>query len=225
MTSAIILGGGSSQRMNGTDKQLMLLEGVPVIIRSALAFEQSELTDEIVIVTRETAVEEVTALCKAYKITKLKAVVSGGETRAESAKKGAAVLDKPEIVAIHDGARPLVTPSQIDSVIAAAKEHSAAILAIPATDTVKSANDGIVAETLPREALWLAQTPQAFSGQLYAKMLEQEGEATDDSMLAEKCGARVHIVSGSSDNLKITTPTDIAVARALLKVRREQKNA
>lgn len=225
MTCAVILGGGSSQRMNGADKQLLPLDGVPVIIRSALAFEHSELVDGIVIVTRAGSADKIKALCSEYGVTKLMAVVIGGSTRAESAEKGAAAAGNADIIAVHDGARPLVLPAQIDNAVAAAKEFGASILAVPAKDTIKSAENGTITNTLPRQTLWLAQTPQVFEGGLYRKMLKQDRDVTDDSMLAERCGASVHIVQGSYDNIKITTPDDVAVAEALLRLRKERRNA
>lgn len=222
MTSVLILAGGSSERMNGINKQFAELCGVPVIVRSALAFEQSENVSEIIIVTRECDIEKIKALCSNYGISKLKAVVSGGNSRAESALRGAEYISSHVTsVAVHDGARPLVKTEQIDEAIKAAETNEAAILAVPSKDTIKCVEADIITDTPPRECLWLAQTPQVFSYSLYMKMLRQDSNVTDDSMLAEMSGANVNIVNGSYDNIKITTPDDIDIAEVLLK-RREK---
>ena len=145
--SAVIVAAGSGTRFGG-DKLMAELGGVPVVIRSLLAFERSSLVSEIILVVRPDMLEEMSALCAQYGLKKLAKVVPGGATRAESAFAGTmAVSDKADIIAIHDGARPLVTEKIIDETVWAAYRHSAAVPAVPVRDTIKMAEDSIVTST------------------------------------------------------------------------------
>jgi 2-C-methyl-D-erythritol 4-phosphate cytidylyltransferase/2-C-methyl-D-erythritol 2,4-cyclodiphosphate synthase len=145
-------------------------------------------------------------------------IVAGGERRRDSvARAFARVADRADVVVIHDAARPFVTAETIVRTIAAAAESGAAIAAIAAHDTVKRANaDGVVTVTLPREEIFLAQTPQAFRTRVLESALTLGGDATDEAMLAEQAGHRVQIVEGDPRNLKITTPADLVLAERLL---------
>lgn len=209
--SAIILAAGSSTRMDGTNKQLLELGGIPVLMRSALNFENCGEVSEIIIAARENDREVILSECQKYKITKLKAVCAGGKDRAESAKIAFGFTGKCDYVAVHDGARPFAEPALIGNVIKAAEETGAAIAAIPVTDTVKKAENGFITATPPRSSLFSAQTPQVFKRELYEKMCGVSGAVTDDSSLAEQLGVRVKIAEGCSKNIKITTPADIPV--------------
>lgn len=217
-TAAVIVAGGSSSRMGGVDKQFARLRGVPVLALSALSYERARSVDEIVIVTRagmENAVEE---LCRAHGVTKLKCAVAGGETRQASVLCGlSAVSGDITLAAVHDGARPLVETAHIEGVIHAARQYGAAVLAAPARDTVKLADDGFVASTPDRERVFLAQTPQAFYLPWYLEAVKVGGAAsfTDDSALLENAGFPVKIVPGDSRNIKLTTPEDFLIAEAL----------
>ncbi|MBQ1371597.1 MAG: 2-C-methyl-D-erythritol 4-phosphate cytidylyltransferase [Oscillospiraceae bacterium] len=224
---AVIVAAGNATRMKGTDKIMTELCGEPLIVHTLYAFQQSEEIQEIVLVTREELLEPLRELCVRKKITKLTRVCRGGETRAASVQAGLEQLSKQcNLVAIHDGARPLVSQSVIrDAVCKAAKYHAAAP-AIPVKDTIKLAHGGIVESTPDRSSLYAVQTPQVFDLDLYRAALQkavtEKLELTDDCSAAEHYGIKVVITEGSDENLKVTTPTDLILAEALMK-RREQK--
>ena len=225
--SAVILAGGSGSRM-GTDKtkQMLILDSKPLVVHTLLAFEKSEYINEIIVVAKEEECGEYEAFKAAYGITKLSKTVVGGKTRQQSAKNGFdAISEKSDYVAIHDAARALITPAQIKEVVMSAYAHGAAIAATPATDTVKYADGVTVGETVPREKIWLAQTPQVFRDEIYraaAYTAEKEGfAATDDASLVENIGITVHLVDTGSDNFKVTYKTDLLRAEQLLLERKE----
>lgn len=220
--SAIILAAGNSSRMNGVNKQLLPLGGIPILIRSALAFEHCAEVTEIVIAAREADRERILSLCREYGIAKLKKIVCGGATRADSAALAFEETSETELIAIHDGARPFADPALISAVLRAAEESGAAIPALPVKDTIKRAEDGVVSETPDRSALYAAQTPQVFRRSLYREMLALgKSNVTDDSTLAERLGVRVRLAEGSPRNIKITTPDDLAAGEALLHTKKE----
>ena len=208
--TAIILAAGASTRMKGTDKQLLTLCGVPVIVRSALNFEACPEVSEIIIAAREDNCAEIEGLCRSNGVSKLKKVCAGGNTRAESAKNAFSYAGDTDITAIHDGARPFADSQLITRVLNDAYEYKAAIAAVPVKDTIKAVNGGFIEATPDRSGLYSAQTPQAFHTALYREMLGTGGDFTDDSQLAERLGIKVKITEGSYDNIKITTPEDIA---------------
>lgn len=220
--SAIILAAGNSSRMNGVNKQLLPLGGIPILIRSALAFEHCAEVAEIVIAAREADREEILSLCREYGIAKLKRIVCGGATRADSAALAFRETAETEYIAVHDGARPFADPALISAVLHAAEESGAAIPVLPVKDTIKRAEDGAVSETPDRSALYAAQTPQIFRRSLYREMLALgESGVTDDSALAERLGVRVRLAEGSPRNIKITTPDDLTAGEALLHTKKE----
>ena len=230
-TAAVILAGGSGTRMHlkeNITKQLLLLDGVPVLIRSVQAFEASEYIDEIVIVAKREELSTVEALVLEYGLKKVARIVSGGETRQISARRGLeAIAPKMKYIAIHDAARCLITPAMIADVVSAAYANRAASAGRSCTDTVKRVTaHGYVSETLDRDTLFLAQTPQVFDVSLYraaAYMAKQKEEsATDDNMLVEKLGQAVKMVDCGEENIKITTATDLYVAEAILRARGEK---
>ena len=229
MFSAIILAAGSSSRMEGTNKQLAKIADTPVFIMSALAFQRSDKVSEIIIAAPADETERFERMARNYGVTKLKAAVGGGATRALSVKAALeCVSEDIAHVAVHDGARPLITTEEIDRVLRDAEEYGAAIGAVKATDTVKvSDSDGFVEATPPRETLYYAQTPQAFSKALYLECLEALGDrienATDDSSIFEMCGKRVKITEICCCNMKITRPDDLAAAQAIYDTRRMVK--
>lgn len=226
--AAIIVAGGSGSRM-GADrpKQWLTLAGQPVVLHTLRAFQASCAVREIVVVAREEDRAAYLDYKRLYGLDKLTAVVVGGDTRQASVANGIkAVSRQTDYVAIHDAARPLITPAQIDRVATAAFYHRAAAAATPATDTVKRANDrSIITETIDRKAVWLAQTPQIFYLPLYyAAMATAEQDtfaATDDCMLAEHAGFPVHLVDCGKENMKITVPVDLCIAEAILAARGE----
>ena len=222
--SAIIVAAGQSRRMGGdTSKQFILIDGVPVIVRTLKAFEIAERIREVVIAARQEDIPQMYALIQDYEITKVKQIITGGETRQESVFRAIAQVDEnADFLAIHDGARPLIRPQEIDLAVSAAVEHGAAALGVPVKDTVKQVDaDGKIVDTPERSTLWAGQTPQVFSRALYLRAAEQAGEAaaqlTDDCQLIERTGAPVYLVRGAYANLKITTPEDVFAAEGILR--------
>lgn len=229
--SAIILAGGSGTRMrseSGATKQMMTLCGMPVVARTVLAFEGTPLVSEIILVVKEDELGQYDALKHTYHWEKVVKIVKGGETRQDSALEGfKAIDDRSEYVLIHDAARCLITREMIEKVSSAAYRYGAAIAACHPHDTVKSENGrGMIAETLNRDNVWLAQTPQIFKTELYRASaytaLAKGGlSVTDDASLAEAAGFAVRPVDCGRENIKLTTPEDIYVAEAILKARGE----
>lgn len=222
--SAIIVAAGQSRRMGGdTSKQFILIDGMPVIVRTLKAFEIAERIREVVIAARQEDIPQMYALIQDYEITKVKQIITGGETRQESVFRAIAQVDEnADFLAIHDGARPLIRPQEIDLAVSAAVEHGAAALGVPVKDTVKQVDaDGKIVDTPERSTLWAVQTPQVFSRALYLRAAEQAGEAaaqlTDDCQLIERTGAPVYLVRGAYANLKITTPEDVFAAEGILR--------
>ncbi len=228
-TAAVILAGGNSTRMGeGVSKQQLLLLGKPVIVHTLLAFQNCADISEMVLVAKEDELPLYADYKETYGLSKLSAIVAGGETRQASAKNGfLAVSEQTQYVAIHDGARCLVTSEEISAVSAAAYRYGAATAAIKATETVKLEKDGFIDETLDREHIYLARTPQMFGTDIYCAALavsECDGVAvTDDCSLAEHIEYPVKLVPCSVNNIKITTPEDILHATAVLQSREEPK--
>ena len=227
-TSAIIAAAGCGSRMcdeSGKTKQLMELCGIPVIVHTLRAFEKCEQINEIIVVARRDEVEIYEKYKSDYGFSKISAVVVGGDTRQESVLRGfEAISDKSDFVAIHDGARCLTTSEMIDAVLFEAFRKGAATAATKATDTVKRADGkGFISETIEREGLWLAQTPQVFKTELYraaAYVSKEDGfAATDDNSLAEHVGFQVKLVDCGSENIKITTAVDLSIAEVILRRR------
>lgn len=222
--SAVIVAGGSGSRMGNMPrtKQLTEIGGIPVIVRTLLAFQSCTQVDEIIVAARKDELSLYEDFKKKYGITKLVHAVAGGDTRRESVLNGISVISgDSEYVAIHDGARCLITPDMILSVLKKACACGAAAAAERMTDTVKRCDEnGFITDTLDRADLWRAQTPQAFKTSLYlasAYTAEAEGfEATDDCMLAEHLGFKVGLVDCGRENMKITTREDLIIAKAIL---------
>jgi 2-C-methyl-D-erythritol 4-phosphate cytidylyltransferase len=214
---AVIAAAGSSQRMNGVDKILALLEGQPVLARVVATFQESPAVDQIVIVLNQQNVETGKKLVTQYGWSKVTDVREGGARRQDSVVNGLTRLAVCEWVIIHDGARPMVTAELIERGLEAARETGASIAAVPVTDTIKVAGeDMIVQGTPPRHALWSVQTPQVFRFDIIDEAYRQlKYEATDDSTPVESMGHKVKIYQGSYGNMKITTPDDLAVAGLL----------
>ena len=223
--SAVILAAGNSTRM-GKDKAVLSLGGIPVLIRSIQAFQKHELVDEIIVVTREDAVQDIADLCAAWQLSKVKKVMAGGSTRAESSLAGVtAVSSRAEYIAIHDGARPLVTQKVITDTLYAARDYHAAVPVIPSTDTLRSVSGGFVGADVDRDSVIRVQTPQIFDADLikgaltYA--LKKKIPLTDDSSAIRLTGFQVRTTEGDVGNIKLTTPEDLPVAEAILKDREE----
>ncbi|MBQ8357107.1 MAG: 2-C-methyl-D-erythritol 4-phosphate cytidylyltransferase [Clostridia bacterium] len=227
-TSAIIVSAGNSTRMGATvSKQFLAVKGVPVLARTLLSFQKARYIDEIIVVARAEDIESVWQLADRYGISKLQAVTRGGSTRALSVRRGFRKINpKSRYVAIHDGARCLTTPQQIGKVCRAAYRHRAATAACGVTDTVKMANKrGFIASTVDRDKVFLVQTPQVFHADLYRAALAHVDDdfITDDNQLMERIKYPVKLVNFGKDNIKITTPDDIARAEFILSQREVTK--
>lgn len=216
---AVIAAGGSSQRM-GENKLFIEIGGLPVLAKSINAFNGRSDIEGIVVVANEGFRTEVEALVKKYGYNKVKAVVAGGASRAQSVAKGVNACQNADYYIIHDGARPFVSQKTITNVIADAKKHKAATAGVPVKDTIKFVDGQSFIESTPdRSKLYITQTPQMFSREVYGEILtlaaEMGEKATDDCMLAELKGYKVYMSQGDYMNIKITTPDDIAVSRAI----------
>ena len=224
--SAVVPAAGSSTRM-GQDKLLLPLGEQPVLLHTLRALELCPYITEIVVVTREELIVPIGQLCRDAALEKVRKVIVGGATRSHSVPAGLGELPPdPELAAIHDGARPLVSQAVLEAVIRRASECGAAAPAVPVKDTVKRARDGLVTATLDRAELRAVQTPQVFQVDLIKtalqKALEDGAELTDDCAAVERLGIGVALTEGDYCNLKLTTPEDLAVAEALLAWREEQ---
>jgi len=215
--SAIIAAGGRGHRFGGTSlKQLLLLGGEPILKRSVDAYRSCDLVTDLVVALPDDLVQAPPPYLLGG--SKPVTVVAGGDRRRDSvANAFARVSPRAEVVVIHDAARPLVSDAVIRRAVHAAAESGAAIAAVRAHDTVKRAGaDRAITATLPREEIFLAQTPQAFRIDVLRAALAQAGDATDEAALAEQAGHVVRVVDGDPRNLKITTPDDLATAERLL---------
>lgn len=223
--SALVPAAGSSSRMEGQDKLLLYLDGCPVLGRTLLALDRCELIDEIIVATRQESILKIADICKDYDIKKPLKIIEGGETRAESVLNAAMNANQnAEFLAVHDGARPLVDQELIESVIRKAYQCAAAAPATPVKDTIKIViEEGVVDHTPKRSTLYAVQTPQVFDASLLKAALQsavdQKAEITDDCSAVERLGKKVYLVDGSYENIKITTPEDIAIAEKILAVR------
>ena len=218
--SVIVVAGGSSSRMKGINKQLATLGGVPVIIRTLLAFENSKNISNIILVVKDSDLFEIQCLTQKYMITKLTDIVCGGNSRQESVLKGFVRLkDSDEKVLIHDGARPFVSEKIIDAVIGGLENYCAVTCAVKVKDTVKEIDEnGKVVRTLDRDSLVSVQTPQGVCVEEYLKAVENCDVSlfTDDTSIMENAGYEVLTVEGSYKNIKITTKEDLSLAEGFL---------
>ena len=218
--SVVVVAAGTSSRM-GFDKVLAEVGGLPVIVRCLQSFQDAPNVNEVVVVTRTDLVPDVARLCQDYGLNKVVKVIRGGENRTQSARLGTLECDrKARLIAIHDGARPFVSVKVIEDAVAQAAANGAAAPAVPVKDTVKSARDGIVEQTLERSALYAVQTPQVFDGDLIRaalqKALDDGVELTDDCAAVEQLGMKVVLTPGDERNIKLTTPTDLLIGEVLL---------
>ena len=222
--SAVVVAAGSARRMEGIDKVLAALGGYPVLVHTLRAFQQCPLISEVVVVTREDLLVEIADLCRDFALTKVTKVVKGGKERIHSVQAGLQeVREDAELIAIHDGARPLLPPDVLEEVLQTAARTGAAAPAVPVTDTVKRAQDGLAVETVDRSTLFAVQTPQVFQADLIRaavhKALEDGEVLTDDCAAVERLGMKVSLTRGSRENLKLTTPFDLVVGEAVLAAR------
>ncbi len=226
--TAVIAAAGESSRMGNIDKLFAAIDGVPVIAMTLEVFQHSRYIDDIIIVTREESIVKIADICAAYGIEKATKVIVGADERLDSVLAGVReVPDSTEYIAIADAARPLVTEDIIESTVKAAFKHNAAAPAVPVKDTIKIAESRIVIETPDRKTLYAVQTPQVFKSELIKAALENAKNkalsVTDDCSAVEKLQACVVLSDGSDENIKITTPTDLLLAEAIV-TRRKNEN-
>lgn len=216
---AVIVAAGSASRMGGIDKVMAPIGGEPMIVRTVRTFQQCDAIREIVIVTRQDLIVPIMDLC--HEFDKVQMVIVGGASRPESVAAGLSALsDKVKLVAVQDGARPLITWQVIDRTVRAANSYGAAAPAIPVKDTIKVVSGGIVKETPERSGLQAVQTPQVFDIDLLRgallKAAQDGAEITDDCSAVERLGMSVKIVEGDERNIKVTTPLDLKIAELFL---------
>lgn len=222
----MILAAGSGTRFSSSEtKQMAKICDLPVFIRTVMAFEACKRIDEIVLVAKADELDTVKDMCSSQGFVKLKTFVAGGATRQESSLIGVeATSKKAKFVAIHDAARCLITPEMIDSVLDAAYQYRCAAAACRCVDTMKLTDaDGFIVQTVDRDRTWRVFTPQIFEKNLYvaaAYMAKQDkASVTDDCSLIERIRGRVKLVDVGDENIKLTNPSDRALAEFILKKR------
>ena len=222
-TSAVIPASGLGKRLGRlSGKAFALIAGEPLIAYTIRAFQDCPQVHEMVLLVRPDEIPSARELVDSRGFSKVKAIIPGGEVRQDSVRNGLAkVSPDSEIIAIHDGARPLVNQETIASTIEAADTDGAAIAAVPVIDTIKSSLDGLfVTSTLDRQTLFAVQTPQTFQRSIITEAYDRAYAdcyyGTDDASLVERLGIPVRVVQGSYENIKVTTPTDLRTAEALL---------
>ncbi len=220
--SAIIVAAGQGSRIGGSQpKQFQDVGGKPVAAHSLLKFEACKTITEIILIVSEGWLEFAVELANTNKIAKLSKVIVGGKERQDSVYKGLnALTTQPDIVTVHDAVRPFISISKIEETVQAAQEFGGALVAVPVKDTIKAEKDGFVEKTLERKVLWAVQTPQTFRFEIlstaYNKAYEKGIYSTDDSALVEMAGYPVKIIEGDYQNIKITVPSDFALAEKLI---------
>ncbi len=226
MLTAIIVAAGSSRRI-GFDKLFETIAGKPVIAHTIDAFELADSVSEIIVVTRKDRCNEIRKISRDQGFKKVQAIITGGEYRQDSVRAGLENLSRDaRYVAIHDAARPLVTPEQIDLVFEQCQMHDAAALAEPVRDTLKHAGvDLVVTGSVDRHQLYAMQTPQIFKRGLIEEAYRAIGEgvlATDEVSAVERLGRKVFLVPNDDINFKITYPRDLPLAEFVLNQRTQR---
>lgn len=224
MNYGVVVAAGKSERMGpNVDKAFLSLGTKPVLAYSLLAFEKCHDIDGIVLVCRKDRMDSARAMASLFGVSKLKRVVAGGSMRQVSVSNGLeACGDDVDVVAVHDGARPCVTPELISETIKSAKRYGSGVAAVKVTDTVKHVDTGLtIARTVDRTKLWAVQTPQTFKLDLLKKAFDRvkkkKTTITDEASAVELV-EKVHLVVAPVSNIKITTADDLALAAALLKL-------
>jgi 2-C-methyl-D-erythritol 4-phosphate cytidylyltransferase len=225
MTYQVILpAAGQGKRMGaGKNKLLLELNGIPVLMHTLRVFEQDEACRGIILAIHPQDEMEFQALVTKYQISKVIRLVPGGKERQDSIYNALKSVETDGIILVHDAARPFIQKEHIHRLTEMAAETGAAILGVPAKDTIKKVQDGAVVETVERSSLWAVQTPQAFRILLlleaYNKAEKDHFLGTDDASLVERLNYPVAMVEGDYDNIKLTTPEDLYFAEAILKKR------
>ena len=225
MNSGIIVAGGKGERMGpDVDKAFLSLGAKPVLVYSLLAFEKCPDVDEVVLVVRKERVEAARCAVQMFGCKKVIKIISGGNQRQQSVANGLAeISEDAEVVAVHDGARPCVTLGLISETIKLARQYGSGVAAVKITDTVKEVDKGmIIAQTIDRTKLWRVQTPQAFKVALlrkaFAMVKKKKIKITDEASSVELICDNVRLVQSSSSNIKITSPDDLMLAAALMRL-------
>ncbi len=221
MNVALIAAAGIGKRMGSRGKQYLLLRGEPMLVHTLRAFQNCPVIQQTIVVTSKENLQRCRDLVRHYQFSKVYQVVEGGRERQDSVYNGLKVLPEgTEIVAVHDGARPLVTPDIIESSLNKLENWDGVVVGVPAKDTLKRVEGNQVTETLDRQKIWHIQTPQIFWRDLlvraYQKARDQGFYGTDDAVLMEQMGYRIRIAMGSYENIKITTAEDLLAAEAIL---------
>jgi 2-C-methyl-D-erythritol 4-phosphate cytidylyltransferase / 2-C-methyl-D-erythritol 2,4-cyclodiphosphate synthase len=222
---AIIPAGGSGKRLKSDlAKQYLLLDKIPILAHTLNVFHSEAIVDEIILAVPEEDINYVQEeIIKKYGLTKVINIVAGGKERQDSVRNALAVISSDcDIVTIHDGVRPFVTGKMIENVIDAAQAAQAASVGVKAKDTIKEVEDSnFVVRTMPRQSIWITQTPQAFAIDVLKKAYEtaycDNYYSTDEASLVERIGIKVKMINGSYENIKITTPEDLVMAETLLR--------
>jgi len=218
----LIVAAGRSTRFKEGAKQYALLAGRPMLAYSVEAFCRAGSVDSVVVVVRdedrEYCAQEVVASVES---TKPITIVAGGNERQQSVAAGLKACPRGvDLVWVHDGARPLITPDQIDAMVDELNDFDGLTMAAPARDTIKHVEDGLIKRTIPRDQIWQAQTPQLFRfvtlDQAHKAAVQGGFTATDDSALVELLGGRVAVCGNDLDNIKVTTPSDLKLAERIL---------
>ncbi len=227
---AVVVAAGRGSRMGAADNKVYLpLAGRSVLARTLEAFERCGAVETIVVVAARGEEAKAAEAVREAGAAKVAAVVPGGAERQDSVYAGLAALSADGAL-VHDAARPLVSPAQIEACCRAAERHGASALAVPVKDTIKVADgDGMIVSTPERRTLWAVQTPQAFARvelmEAHRQARQEGAAATDDAMLLERLGRKVAIVEGDYVNIKITTPEDLPIAELLLQRRRQEERS
>jgi 2-C-methyl-D-erythritol 4-phosphate cytidylyltransferase len=221
----IIPAAGQGKRMGaGKNKLLLELNGIPIFIHSLKVFEEDELCEGIILAVHPHDKAEFTALLKKYMVKKVQDLVPGGKERQDSIYNALKTVKTDGIILVHDAARPFILKKHIHRLIDTVQETGAAIIGVPAKDTMKTVRNNVIVETVERSSLWAVQTPQAFRISILMKAYEKaESEnfiGTDDSSLVERLPHPVTMVEGDYDNIKLTTPEDLFFAEAIMKKRK-----
>ena len=223
MNIAVIVAAGTGTRFGGDiPKQFVEIAGKPVIVHTVGCFERCEAVDGIVVVTGSDQIDRMREVLAAEGFSKVADIVEGGPSRAESVSRGfeAAWKRSCDVVAIHDGARPVVSSADIAATFAAAERDGASCLVAPVTDTIKEVEFGKVIRTVDRNSLRRALTPQAFRPDVLNSAIlstDLDASITDEAMLVEKAGFEVSVVEGAATNIKITHPEDLLLAEAIIR--------
>jgi 2-C-methyl-D-erythritol 4-phosphate cytidylyltransferase len=226
MNVALIAAAGIGKRMGDQGKQYLLLKGKPMLAYTLLAFQNCSAIQRIIIVANKEDLNRCQDLVSQYEISKVFRIVEGGKERQDSVYNGLQVLPEgTKVIAVHDGARPLIFPDLIESSLSRLKGWDGVVVGVPTKDTLKLVKGEKVIETLNRQGVWQIQSPQVFFVDLLIKAYQEAHKegfyGTDDAVLMERMGYKIRIIMGSYENIKITTPEDVVVAEAIL-ARREK---